>query len=278
MNPLYRFSEIDNQKIFVEFSFSSFKINYFLKQLKKYPPGRLPKFTTKEQLKSFLNQRIVPVLLLEHEVEKRHLQNDEEVKKQIKDFQESLMETNIYRLQVIDKISITDEKIKKYFNEHRDDFKNAPMRDVQEIYVASKTTAELIVSAAKKGNNFTTLFDKYNEKKALSKNRGKLGFISKGRAGIGKPAFKIKVGEISDPIKIGKGYSIIKVLSEKPETLKTFDESKRIVSARLRRTLNTDREKEWLNRLRKKVSVAIYEKNLDQACKNVYGADVRAEK
>jgi parvulin-like peptidyl-prolyl isomerase len=274
-NPFDKFSDSDKQKVLVEFSFSEIKINYFLEELKKFPPQRLPQFTAKEQVRSILNQRIIPIVILEHEVEKKNIKNDKEIKKKIKEYQESLMENNIYQTQVTNKVSVNDEDTEKYFNAHREDYKHPAMREVQDINVNDKTTAELIVSAARKGQKFTGLFNKYNEKKALSKNKGKIGLISKGRAGLGKPAFDTQIGGISEPIKIGKTYSVIKVLSEKPETLKTFEESKKVAAARYRREATTLREKEWLTGLREKISVAVYEKNVEEACKNVYGSDVK---
>ena len=274
-NPLENFSDADKQIILAEFSFSEIKINNVVEELKKLPLPRLPRFSKKEQVRSFLDQRIIPIVILEHEVEKKNIKNEKDVKKRIKEQRESLMESNIFQFQVTDKVSVTDEEIEKYFNEHRDDYKHPPMREVQEIGVNEKTTAEVVASAAKMGQNFTSLFNKYNEKKSLTKNKGKVGFISKGKAGFGKPAFNTEIGGISDPIKIGRTYSGIKVLSEKPEVLKTFEESKKIASSRLRKTQITEREKEWLSGLRERINIAVYEKNVERACKNVYGSDVR---
>lgn len=274
-NPLENFSDADKQKILVDFSFSEIKINCILEELKKIPPQRLPRLTTKEQVRSFLDQRIIPIVILEHEVEKKNIINEKDVKKRVKENLESLMEKNIYQLQVTKKVSITDEDIEKYFNEHRDDYKHPPMREVQEIGLNDKTTAEVVASAASKGRNFTSLFNKYNEKKSLSKNKGNIGFVSKGRAGLGKPAFNTEIGGISDPVKIGRTYSVIKVLSEKPETLKTFEESKKLASSRLKRMLISEREKEWLSGLREKINIAVYEKNVEKACKGVYGSDIK---
>ena len=202
------------------------------------------------------------------------IKNDDEVKKRIKHYRESLMEKKIYQTQVTDRVRIAEEDIKNYYEEHKDDYRYPPMKDVQEISVKEKTIAEAIVKKARAGRNFTSLFNRYNEKKSLDKTKGKLGFISKGRAGIGKSTFKVKAGEITDPIKIGNTYSIVKVLSEKPATLKTYAEAKRTASARLRRSLLIEREKEWLTELHNRIDVVVYEKNLEQACKKYIGSDV----
>ena len=214
-------------------------------------------------------------MILEHEVEKKNIINEKDVKKRVKDQRESLMENSIYQLQVTKKVTVTDEEIEKYFNEHREDYKHPAKREVQEICVNDKTTAEVVAAAARRGQRFTSLFSKYNVKESLNKNKGNLGFISKGRAAFGRPAFETEIGGISDPIKIGKKYSVIKVLSEKPETLKTFEESKKMASSRLRKNLISEREKEWVDGLREKINVAVYENNVEKSCKNVFGSDVK---
>jgi len=272
-SPFDNFNESDKKQILVEFDFSDISINDFIEEIKKYPARRLPRMKGKEQLKSFLNQQMVPIALFEHEIDKMNIKNDDQVKKSIKTYLESLMEKNIYQIQVVDKVKISEDDIKKYFEDHREDYKHEPMKEVHEIYVKDLKRANKIVAEARRGAKFSSLFNSYNEKKILEKNKGKLGFITRGRAGIGKPAFKLKLGEVSEPIKIGNGYSIIKILSEKPETLKTFDESKKIASARLRKELLKKQEEEWYSKLRNKIDITIYEKNLERAGRKYVGWD-----
>ena len=268
-----QFSVLELSKVVAELRFKPVTIKDLVETVKSYPSHRRPKFKTVEEVKEFLNGRVIPLLLLEQEIDTKNMRNDEVVKDQIKKYEESLMIRNIYRQMVTDKLKLTDEDLKTFFEAHREDYKHPPMRNVQQIYVKDKKLADKIVRFARNGADFTSLFKKYNEKKALEKNLGKLGYISKGRAGIGRPAFNVEVGGVTDPILIGNGYSIIKVLSEKPEMLKTFEESKKLVKAKLRRIKTKELEEKWLEDMRKKINVVIYEKNLELAGKYYIGED-----
>jgi len=55
--------------------------------------------------------------------------------------------------------------------------------------------------------------------------------------------------------------------------LKTFEESKKLVKAKLRRIKTKELEEKWLEDMRKKINVVIYEKNLELAGKYYIGED-----
>lgn len=269
-----KFSQTDAAKILAEIKFKDIKVSDLLENIKQIPSHRQPNFRTVEDIREYLDKRMIPIYLLEKEIDVSSIKNDKQFKDQIRDIFENLMMREIYQRQVSDNVKLTEEDFKKYFEENRNDYKNPPMRDVQEIYVTDDKIAKQIVTQARAGKNFTELFKKYNEKALNEKNLGKLGLISEGRGGYGKPAFAVKVGGVTDPIKIGRGFSIVKVFSEQPETLKTYEESERLVQARLRRLKTTQVEEAWLAELRSKANIVIYEKNLDQACKKYIGSDV----
>ncbi len=269
-----KFSKADMKKSVVELSFKNITIGDFIEEVEKHPSHRRPMFKTDEDVEDFVDRRLVNFAVLKEECEQKNIQNDPVVESQRKNYQESLMLNQIKKERVFNKIDMTPEALKKFFEENREDYKHPPMREVQEIYVNDKSVAEKVVQEARKGLNFTALFGKYNKKKSLDKNNGKHGFISEGRAGIGKPAFAVEVGGITEPIRIGNGYSIVKVFKKKPATLKTFEEAKTVVKARYRRDQTRKIEEAWINRLRETVDWAIYEKNLTLAGQDYVGSDV----
>ena len=270
-----RFSTGELSQVIAELSFTTIPVKEVVELLNLFPSHRRPRFRTVDDVKAFIGERVVQQHLLEKEIKQNRMEKDPIVASQVKNFKESQLIQRAYKERVVKKLNLTEQDYKKYFEEHREDFKNPPMRDVQEIWVKSKETADKIVRLARAGKNFTRLFDRYNEKKSLEKNKGKIGYISRGRAGIGKPAFSVKVGGVTDPILIGKGYSIVKVMKEKPATLKTYDESKRLVQARVRRTTLDEMEKEWIKSLKEKIDVVVYENALKQAGKDYIGPDIK---
>ena len=276
--PFDNFSEREKELPLATFIKKEIKLSYLADELKKIPSHRLPRMKSVLEVQNFLNTRIVPLRLLEMEVKAKGVKNDSYVKKQIVNFKENLMINNIQKLQIYDKINISDDLIKKYYEDNINKFMHPEKREVQEIYVTNEQLAKDIVKRARAGTNYTSLFRKYNQKEALKENDGKLGFITAGRGGIGKPSFAVAVGGVTDPIKLGKGYSIIKVLSKQDPTEKTFEEAKKIAAAKFRRVKIEEREALWISELKEKIDVVIYEKNLENAMKNYIGPDIQTLK
>jgi len=273
--PLDNFTENEKKLAVSNFQNGNLTIEDLIEELKRYPRHRRPRFRNKLEVQDFINSRMIPVHLLEQEAKAKNIQHDKTVKNQSNSFKENIMLNNIQTIQINDKLEITDDDIKNYFEEHREDYKNPEKREVQQLYVADQGLADNIVKRARRGEDFTKLFYRYNEKESLNKNVGKVE-ITKGRAGIGKSSFEISSGEITDPIKIGTGFYIVKVLNIKEPTLKTFDEAKNIVSAKVRRIAYENREKEWIDDLRRRINYIVYAQNLKKSFKNYTGQNFLA--
>ncbi len=267
INPLDGFTENEKNKVIVKFRNGSLTINDLVEELQKYSPHRRPQLRNKEDVQNFINGRLTPAYLFEQEVKVKNISQDKIVEKQVKSFKENVMLNEIQRIQVNNKINITEQELEDYFKQHKDDYKNPEKREIQQIFVAEKNLAEDITRSARRGADFSRLFHRYNEKESLKEKSGKLE-ITEGYAAIGKPAFKIGIGEVADPIKIGEGYAIVKVLNFIAPTYKTFEESKNLVSSKLRRSAYENREKEWIEELRNRTNYVVYEKNLAKAFTN----------
>ena len=270
IDPLEKFTDDEKKLAIVTFRNGKLTIGDLIEELKRYPPSRRPNFRNKEDVQNFINYRLVPVNLLEQEVKKKNIKNDKFVKEQVKSFKENLMLNEIQSIQVNDKINVKDEDIQNYFEQHREDYKNPEQREIQQLFVNDKGLADDIVKKARRGTDFTRLFWRYNQNKSLNANDGK-SEINENRPGIGKPSFKIKKDEVTDPIKIGEGYYIVKVLNITEPTLKTLEESKNLVASKLRQIAREDREKEWTEQLHHQINYVVYEGNLAKAFTNNAG-------
>jgi len=272
-SSLDNFSDNDQKLVVANFQDGEITIEDIINELKSFSPHRRPRITNKSEAQDFINTRIVPRYLLEREAEVKNIKKDNTVIKQVVSFKENEMIKHIYKLQVTDKIEISDNDLRSYFEQHRVDYKHPEMREVQHIYVIDGKLAENIVRRARKGENFVRLFRLYNKKEEINQNNGILE-ISEGRAGIGKPAFSVNKGEITDPIPIGEGFYIVKVLNIKEQILKTFEEVRPIVSNKVRRLATEKREKEWLDELRNRINFIIFENNLKKSFRNYVGKDI----
>jgi len=264
-----KFNDAEKELSLVSYNGGKITIGKLVEDLSQFPITRRPRLTEAKDLNNLLDKRVLPRELLKLEAEKKNIKNDKEVKKQLKSFRESFMLSKIKKMEVSDKVNITDDDLKKYFEEHREEFKNQEKREVQEIFVKDAKLAEKIAALAKAGQNFTRLAKKYNEKASTKPKNGNLGFIKRSRQHIGKPAFELEIGGIAGPIKVGNNYSIIKLLNIQEQSYKTFEDSKRFIKSKVNKLFRENREKEWMDALRKEIEITIYENRLQKTFSNL---------
>ncbi len=105
---------------------------------------------------------------------------------------------------------VTDEEIKKYYEDNKEQFAK---RDASHILVEDEKTANEIKEKLDNGEDFADLAKEYSKDTANAANGGNLGTFSRGQMvkEFEDAAFKLKEGEISEPIKTQFGYHIIKI-------------------------------------------------------------------
>ena len=97
------------------------------------------------------------------------------------------------------------------------------------------------------------------------KKKGYLGYKSEKRRGaVSKKAFEIGENKIEGPIKYRSGFAIIKTGELKPETFKSFEDSKGRVQSKIRGTKIKDRRKEWEDEIKNKYSAKINHELLEK--------------
>jgi len=271
-NPQQRF-DIDNvppdqsKLVLANFATGEITIKDLSDEMKNVPRARRPYFKNADEVKNYINARLVPAFLLDQEAKRLDMINDEIVQRQIKAFKENLMVREAQKVQVDNKLNITDEELKKYFESHRSEYMHPEKREIQQIFVADQKLAEKIARLARAGADFDRLFLKYNEKESLKDTKGK-SEITAGRAVFGKPCFAIKAGEVTDPIKLGDGYFVTKVLRIIPSTEMTFEECRESVMSKVRRIARDRREQEWIAELRSKIDFIVLDRILAKAFTN----------
>ena len=260
--PFKNFSSEDKELIIIKYSDGKISIGDFIEEINKFPITRRPNIANSEEVFNLIDRRILPQKLLELEAEAQDIKNDEKVKEQLTSFSESYMLSKIKQVEIKGKAKATDNDLMKYYEEHRDEFKNQEKREIQEIAVKDESLANELLKRAKSGENFTKLVKKYSEKESSKKKGGNIGLIIRSRQYYGKQAFETEPGGIAGPISIGKFYSIIKVLDVKEATFKTFAESKKLLSAKVNREFKNQREKDWMEELKNEIEITIFENRL----------------
>ncbi len=126
-------------------------------------------------------------------------------------------------------VEVSEEEAKKYYEEHKDDFKVEEKRVLNYVLFSTAPTpedsmrvyrlAEDILKEAKSGADFAKLADEYSEDPSVQTNHGDLGYFKRGDMdpAFEKAAFSGKPGEIIGPVKTRFGLHIIKIMDRKKE-------------------------------------------------------------
>lgn len=153
-----------------------------------------------------------------------------------------VLENRLYRLKVEDAV-LTDVK-----NEEEQIW-------TRHILVDSEDTAKEVLTRLQNGEDFAALAKELSTDTGSAQNGGDLGWTSKGSlyTEYEDAAYKLNVGEISQPVQSQSGWHIIQLLGKevRPLDLSAFDQ--------LRQT----RFQEWLDSLRESVGVIIPDGWLD---------------
>ena len=143
--------------------------------------------------------------------------------------------------QIKDQVAVTPQEVQKYYQDGPPNKFDEPekvsashilialRRDAppEEAFAAEKRANELI-ERLKKGENFEDLAQQNSGDPTVKKNKGYVGSFS--REGVmpefADAAFKLKVGEVSTPVRTQFGYHIIKVTARNAAHTATLDEAK----------------------------------------------------
>jgi len=204
----------------------------------------------------FLNKLIDEDLII-REAQKKNLHEIEDYRNRVEAYKKELL-VDFYLQQYLN-ANNTEENQKKYYEENKEKYTSPEMVRISLIKVVTEDEAKDIVKKARAGEDFAELAKKYSKDPSVRKG-GDFDYRARKalRKEFGDVAFSMKVGEISDPIKLSDGYFIIKLTDHKEEGIATFDQVKSKVGSEYINKLL----KEKIEELRKAVTIRIDTANL----------------
>jgi foldase protein PrsA len=160
---------------------------------------------------------------------------------------------------VASSVKVTKPEIQAYYQANLAEYTTQPSRQVRHILVPSKQLANEIYGKLQAGGNFAALAKKYSTDPGSKNVGGKLTIV-KGQTvpAFDAMAFKLKVNEISKPVKTQFGYHVIQALTPITKT-KTKPLSE--LEPTIRETLLNQKKSEafttWLENLNKEYASKI---------------------
>ncbi|MDD3806878.1 MAG: peptidylprolyl isomerase, partial [Candidatus Marinimicrobia bacterium] len=214
---------------------------------------KMPRFKSPEDLQAFIEDNHILDLLVQ-EGSKLPIVNSVDFQKEIDRYILQTAHAYYYSVVIYEDISPTEEDLVRYYVRNKEKYLSPKKVLVQEILVSDSSLAFQLHKEIKNGADFATLTQIYTERPAGKRNRGLLDPFSQGQYGeMGKKAFEMNPGEISDPIPLGDNkYSIINVIEFYPETPLAYEQIKKKVAK--------DYLEEKRDELRENAFTTLYEK------------------
>jgi len=158
---------------------------------------------------------------------------------------------------------VEDSEVKKYYEDHREDFTHPEQLTAKHILVETEETAKEVKSKLDNGADFAELAKEYSTGPSAD-NGGDLGLIRKGKKDVVQEfedaAFELEAGELSGPVQTKFGYHVIKVTEKMDAGTTPYEELKDDLKDSL---LNQKQKTTWNDFLDKLHEEASIVKNIE---------------
>jgi peptidyl-prolyl cis-trans isomerase SurA len=215
------------------------------------------------------------------EIKKQNSLNDDQLREALRsqgmtmaayraDLRRQLLRYRVLNIAVGSRVNISDDEVRAYYDRHMKDGSNVQVRAAH-VFVAipdgadaatvteKQGQAQKILERAQKGEDFAKLARETSDDAATRADGGDLGYFGKDMLpkAIEELVFAMKVGEVRGPIRVDRGFHVIKLVDRKVKDPKPFDEVKDDIRMQLRGKDMERQTKIYLTELRKKTLVDI---------------------
>jgi len=154
-------------------------------------------------------------------------------------------------------VTVTDEEIKTYYDANKASYDTAEQVRASHILVETKEEADAISKQLKEGADFATLASEKSADTGSKDKGGDLDYFTRDAmvAEFSDAAFKLKVGETSEPVKSDYGYHIIKVTDHKDAKTSTLEEKKEEIRKLLITQKISQKSSTWLDEITKNATI-----------------------
>jgi len=175
-----------------------------------------------------------------------------------RNIERSIVRRQILSRDVEGKVSVTDAEAKADYDARKAEYHRPATVTLQEIFVMGESEAQTLLARARAGEDFGALARAHSTGPTRAAG-GELGKLSKGdlNPALEKVAFALGKGAISDPIRSGDGYRILRVEDKAEAYVVPFEEAKAEIKQRLMQDRWTKEYEAYMQDLRKKAVIAL---------------------
>ncbi|MFI3291335.1 MAG: peptidylprolyl isomerase [Opitutales bacterium] len=190
----------------------------------------------------------------------KYLQREGKTVKQFKQEQSDTMIVEYMQGQKRRSVSeVSPAKIKEYYEANKAKWVQPDSVKLSQIMLKASETANVeellieIIEKARLGGDFAELAKKYSQDKAIAEKGGDWGWYKKGElvSEVDEVAFKLDIGEISEPIRMGDFIYILKAQEKKAEGVQDMEQAREQIEWTLVNQSAAVEYRKWIEKLRK---------------------------
>ena len=190
----------------------------------------------------------------------------------IRSTREALTIEKLLQQQLFARIAVTEEQIRRYYDEHVDDFAEPEQVHAQQIVVKGLDEAKRIQQQLWQGKKFSDLARRYSLS-ADGRVGGDLGFFARGQMppAFDEVVFKLSVGGTSEVVSTEYGFHLFKVLDKRPPKKRELNEVRAAIEHKLVEELRVDAQHKYTESLRAAAQIKLNTETLQAATGRVIG-------
>jgi len=195
--------------------------------------------------------------------------------------EKNMLETRVQQNEVLAKISVTEDEAHAYYDAHKNEFTTPSELMLREILItvptsdrgvnvaqddAAKAKAEDVRHRLLAGEPFARVAAEVSDSTSKA-NGGLIGPVKSDElAPELQAAFaKMKVGDVSDPIRMPRGYQLFAIESSTEQKVKTFDEGRQDISDRIAEEKRRAETQKYIEKLRAAATITWHNDELKKA-------------
>lgn len=213
-------------KVLAEVNSGSITTGDFDRELKNLPEYLKAMAETPQGRKEMLDTMVIRELILQ-QASKDGLDKGAELDEKLMELRKRLIVESFLKKKVEVESKVSDEDLKKFYEQNKDKFKSGEQIRASHILVKTEKDAKDLLAQLKAGGNFEDLAKKSSVDSSSAKG-GDLGWFGKGSMvpAFEKAALALKEGQISEIVKSDFGFHIIKLTGKRAAGIRPFEEVK----------------------------------------------------
>lgn len=246
-------------KVLAEVNSGTITTGDFERELKNLPEYLKAMADTPQGRKEMLDTIVIRELILQ-QASKDGLDKGPEIEEKLQDLRKRLIVESFLKKKVEADSKVSDEDLKKFYEQNKDKFKAGEQIKASHILVKTEAEAKDIAAKLKSGGNFEELAKKSSVDSSAAKG-GDLGWFGKGSMvpAFEKAALALKEGQISDVVKSDFGFHIIKLTGKRAAGIRPLEEVKDQIKAAIMPTKQQEIFQKIKDELKKTAKISIKE-------------------